>query len=77
MKSGIKKRAEGVTMAEFEVEATITEMVDIEIDFSKYTYIERIMLISAINRGDKHTFESIEVEVTGDTIVEIEPHDYH
>ena len=62
-------------MAEFETYVELDGEVDIDIDFSVYTYKEIITLLWKILRGQKVTFEEVYVEIGGDTNVEIEPQD--
>jgi hypothetical protein len=69
-----KKRV--ITMAEFEVEATLNGETDVEIDFSNISRAERFLIFLASVLGKKHTFKDIYVELEGTTFVEIEPMGY-
>ena len=60
-------------MAEYEVYVELEGDVDIDIDFSIYTFKEILTLLWKVNRGQTATFEEIPVELGGDTYVEIEP----
>ena len=59
-------------MAEYEVYVELEGDVDIDIDFSIYTFKEILSLLWKVIRGQKVTFEEIPVELGGDTYVEIE-----
>ena len=62
-------------MAEYEVYVELEGDVDIDIDFSIYTFKEILILLWKVIRGQTATFEEIPVELGGDTYVEIEPRD--
>ena len=62
-------------MAEYEVYVELEGDVDIDIDFSDYTFKEILIILWKVIRGQKVTFEEIPVELGGDTYVEIEPQD--
>ena len=59
-------------MAEYEVYVELEGDVDIDIDFSIYTFKEILTLLWKVIRGQKVTFEEIPVELGGDTVVDIE-----
>jgi len=62
-------------MAEYEVYVELEGDVEIDIDFSIYTFKEILTLLWKVIRGQTATFEEIPVELGGDTYVEIEHQD--
>ena len=64
-------------MAEFEVVAHLEGDTDVEIDFSAFSREQRLMIIEHIVKGKKFTFKGIPVSLEGETMVDIEPMDYH
>ena len=64
-------------MAEFEAEVTLEDKCDIEVDFSEFSSEEKVEIILAMFNNDTWTFTDMDVEVSGETIVDIEPPDYH
>ena len=60
-------------MAEYEVEVHLDGEIEIDIDFSFYTDKELMIIARKVLSGLHVTFDDVYVELTGDTIVNIEP----
>ena len=64
-------------MAEFYGEVEEEYEADVEIDFSKYTYEERVEIINKIINKEKVTFKDIPLVYAGEVCIDVDPPDYY